>query len=282
MTIPGALNWTLSGFADEISPSLAEQIATLTAHKISHLELRSVWDTNVVDLDIAQRHRVRELLDAHGISVSGIASPVGKSLVTEPFAKELERCRRGIEAAHAFETTIIRVFSFYIPSGQPPEKYRSEIIDRLSQLADLAASNEVLLAQENEEGLYGDTPGRCVDLLVGVNSEAFRSTFDAANFAELGVKPFDEAYPLLRPYLVYVQIKDFRASTGDTVIAGEGDGQIPDTLGELARTGFEGVFSLEPHLVHGGQFGGFSGPEGFGRAAEGFKSLLAQLPINLS
>ena len=33
------------------------------------------------------------------------------------------------------------------------------------------------------------------------SSPALRATFDAANFAQCGVRPFPDAYPLLRPYL---------------------------------------------------------------------------------
>jgi hypothetical protein len=33
----------LSGFADEISPDPDEQLATLLAESITHLELRSAW-----------------------------------------------------------------------------------------------------------------------------------------------------------------------------------------------------------------------------------------------
>jgi sugar phosphate isomerase/epimerase len=33
-------------------------------------------------------------------------------------------------------------------------------------------------------------------------------TFDPANFAQVGVRPFAEAWPLLRPYVIHVHIKD--------------------------------------------------------------------------
>ena len=42
--------WTLTGFADEISPELDEQLDTLTDESIRSVELRSVWNKNVLDL----------------------------------------------------------------------------------------------------------------------------------------------------------------------------------------------------------------------------------------
>ena len=41
----------LSGFADEISPVLDEQLRVLEEEGIRHLELRGVWGKNVVALD---------------------------------------------------------------------------------------------------------------------------------------------------------------------------------------------------------------------------------------
>ena len=44
--------WTLTGFADEISPDVDEQIALLKTLGIRHIEFRSAWGTKVLD-----RHR---------------------------------------------------------------------------------------------------------------------------------------------------------------------------------------------------------------------------------
>lgn len=50
--------WTLSGFADEISPSLDEQCQTLKRLGIGYLELRGAWDVNVLDLSDEQLESV--------------------------------------------------------------------------------------------------------------------------------------------------------------------------------------------------------------------------------
>ena len=268
---------TLSGFADEISPDPREQLATLAAESITHLELRSAWSVNVADLTGPQLAGFRAMLTDAGVVVSAIGSPIGKIPVDAPLDPELDRMRRVAATARELGTTIVRVFSFFIPSGEPPERFRTQVIDRMAALAEIAAGQGLVLAHENEKEIFGGTPGRCAD--ASVNSPALRATFDAANFVQCGVRPFSEAYGPLRPHLVYLQVKDALAATGEVVPAGQGDGQMRETLAALRDSGFAGVMSLEPHLARAGRYGGFSGPEGFTLAARSLKLILNELGI---
>jgi sugar phosphate isomerase/epimerase len=273
------MTFTLSGFADEISPSPDEQLAVLAAESISHLELRSVWSTNVADLDDAQLARFRRALGAARVRVSAIGSPIGKIGLDAPLGPELDRLRRVADIAGELGTKTVRVFSFFMPPGDPPQRHRQQVIDRMRALASVAEDRGLVLAHENEKEIYGDRPERCADLITAVGSPALRATFDAANFVQCGVRPHGEAYRLLRPYLVYVQVKDALAATGEVVPAGQGDGEVRETLSALGNEGFEGYLSLEPHLAAGGRHGGFSGPEGFRRAARTLKDLLGELSL---
>ncbi len=271
------MTFVLSGFADEISPDPAQQLATLAAESITHLEFRSAWGTNVADLSDAQLARFRAAMDGAGVRVSAIGSPIGKIDVRNSFRTELDRMRRIADVADALGTRLVRVFSFFIPAGEPADRYRSRVIDQMAALAAVAAERGLLLAHENEKLIYGDVPQRCADIITSVGSPALRATFDAANFVQCGVRPHTEGYDLLRPYLVYVQIKDALAATGEVVPAGHGDGQVRQTLSALIDSEFDGYLSLEPHLAAGGTFGGFSGPGEFRRAAQALKELLADL-----
>jgi sugar phosphate isomerase/epimerase len=273
------MTFVLSGFADEISPDLDEQLAVLADESISHLELRSVWSANVADLDSAQLARLRRRIEESGVRVSCIGSPIGKIGVDAPLEPELERLRRVADVADQLGTTLVRVFSFFIPQGQDPQLYRAQVIDRMRALADLAAERGLVLAHENEKKIYGDRPQRCADLIASVGSPALRATFDAANFVQCGVRPHSEGYELLRPHLVYVQIKDALMATGAVVPAGQGDGEVAETLAALRDSGFQGYLSLEPHLAMAGSFGGFSGPDGFRLACRALKDLLADLSV---
>jgi sugar phosphate isomerase/epimerase len=273
------VTFTLSGFADEISPDPAEQLATLAAESITHLELRSAWSVNVADLDDGQVARLGTAVSQAGMTVSAIGSPIGKIGIADPVGPELERLRRVAGVAAALGTPLVRVFSFFLPPADPPGRYRDEVIDRMGALAAVAAEHGVILAHENEKNIFGDIPQRCADIIETVASPALRATFDPANFVQCGVAPHTEAYPLLRPHLVYLQVKDAMAATGEVVPAGHGDGQVADTLAALHASGFAGYASLEPHLAAAGPLGGFSGPDLFRTAAGAFKQFLAGLSI---
>jgi sugar phosphate isomerase/epimerase len=273
------VSFVLSGFADEISADPQEQFETLATESITHLELRSAWSVNVAELTDAQLTRFGRALAGAGVHVSAIGSPIGKIGIGDPFPPELARMRRIAEVAARFGTTIVRVFSFFIPPGEPPERHRQQVIDRMAALAAVASEHGLVLAHENEKQIYGDIPQRCADLIESVGSPALRATFDAANFVQCGVRPHTEGYGLLQPHLVYLQVKDALAATGEIVPAGQGDGEVRQTLAALRDTGFAGYVSLEPHLAGAGRFGGFSGPAEFRRAAQALKALLGELAI---
>jgi hypothetical protein len=60
--------WTLSGFADEIDPDPKIQFATLNDLGITHVEFRSAWGTNVLDLTDEQIESAAAILADHGLS----------------------------------------------------------------------------------------------------------------------------------------------------------------------------------------------------------------------
>jgi sugar phosphate isomerase/epimerase len=272
--------WTLTGFADEISPELDEQLDTLAEESIRFVELRSVWNKNVLDLTDDEIEKVGAAMAERAIGVSSIGSPVGKVPIVEDFAPHLERFRRALHVAKALEAPYVRVFSFFMPEGEDPTTYRDEVLGRMGTLAKEAEDASIVLVHENEKNIYGDTPGRCLDILTEVDSPALRAAWDAANFVQCGVNhPYGEGYEALRPYLEYVHVKDALSGSGRVVPAGEGDGEIRETISALHSSGFDGFFSLEPHLASSGTYSGFSGPALFSRAAGAFKNLLRQKEI---
>ncbi|HEX5502193.1 MAG TPA: sugar phosphate isomerase/epimerase, partial [Thermomicrobiales bacterium] len=154
-----------------------------------------------------------------------------------------------------------------------------EVLARLGRLVEAARGAGVTLLHENERGIYGDIPARCRDLLATLDSPLLRAVWDPANFVLRGVRPHTEGYDLLRPYIAYVHVKDARRDRGKIVPAGQGDGEVRQTLAALRDSGFDGFFSLEPHLQAAGPFSGFSGPALFREAAQAFKALLRELSV---
>ena len=194
----------LSAFADEISPDLEEQIALLSSEKVRFLDLRGVWNTNVLDLSNQQVTRVKETLDAHGIGVAAIGSPIGKVPIDSSFNEHLHLFERAITVAQALQTPYIRIFSFYPPAASDrgavnPAEYRDEVLRRLREMTARARAAAVILLHENEKDIYGDTIVRCVDLLQGINDAHFQAVFDPANFIQCGQTPYPDAYEAIRP-----------------------------------------------------------------------------------
>lgn len=271
--------WPLSGFGDEVDPDPAVQAAVLLALGASHIEVRSAWGVNVSELTPQQVTELKEILDGKGLRVSAVASPIGKVDISLPAEHEVQRLRQIIAVAKGLDTRYIRIFSFFRSENQTQDEIRGDVLTRMRALAQEAESAGVVLLHENEKGIYGDTPQRVLDIMESVNSPALRVAWDNANFVQVGVKPYDEAYGKLRPHLEYLQVKDALFANGHVVPAGEGDGDVLRTVEALKADGFTGFASLEPHLAGAHGLGGFSGPTAFGIAARAFAKVTAEAGV---
>jgi sugar phosphate isomerase/epimerase len=266
--------WTLSGFIDEISADFTQQCEVAAGLGLKYAEVRSAWQVNILDLELAQLEVMKKTLAANGLQVSSIGSPIGKIFIDEDFPPHLERMRHAVEVARFFAAPYIRVFSFFMRPGANPAAHRDEVIDRMRALTRVAEEADVILLHENEKDIYGDVPSRCLDIVRSVGSPYLRLAWDAANFVQVGVQPYTDGYAMLRQHLEYVQIKDAHAADGTVVPAGQGDGEVARTISALHHDGFDGFFSLEPHLGASNAFGGFSGPDLFRTAWQALTDLL--------
>ena len=273
----------LSAFADEISADLDEQIAVLRSENIHFIDLRGVWDINVLDLTDLQITDIKQKLDKHGIGVSAIASPIGKVPIDTPFDEHLQRFERAIALAQFFHAPFIRIFSFYPPAIKGDAKdvvdqarWRIEVIGRLREFTIRARNANLLLLHENEKDIFGDSVARCSDLLQSINDPHFQAIFDPANFIQCGQTPYPDAYQELRRWLRYIHVKDALLD-GTVVAAGEGVARWPELLQQLRMDGYDGFFSLEPHLALAEQYRGFSGPDLFHYASQSFQRLLQSI-----
>jgi sugar phosphate isomerase/epimerase len=266
--------WTLSGFIDEISDDFSLQCKVASDLGLRYVEIRSAWGTNILDLDTDQLSKLRETLAEYGLKVSSIGSPIGKISIDDEFPPHLERMRHAVEVAKTLEAPYIRLFSFFIPDGTDPDSRRDEVLSRMSALAEAAADSDVILAHENEKEIYGDIPRRCHDIVTSVSSPQLQLAWDPANFVQVGVRPFTEGYAMLRPHVSTIQIKDALLADGTVVVAGAGDGEVPETVRALRADGFDGFFSLEPHLGEYTAYGALSGPELFTKAWKAFTDIL--------
>jgi len=232
----------LSAFTDEARPMLDTQIEVMQEHGIRYLEARAVDMQNISDLTLEKAREMKQKMDNAGLAVWSLGSPIGKIPVNDDFAAHMEKLRHTLEVGHILDTKHIRLFSFYMD----PDQYdasRSKVIDQLGQMAELCVAEGILPCHENEKGIYGDIPERCVELHEAI--PALRAVYDPANFVQCGADPV-AAWNMLAKYVEYVHIKDADAS-GANVPAGTGIGQIPTILEAYAAQGGQ-VLTLEPHL----------------------------------
>jgi sugar phosphate isomerase/epimerase len=272
--------FTLSAFADEISPDPQEQIDVLKQCGIRHIELRSILKTNVLELTDLQVKELKSLLDRSEFRLSAIGSPIGKVRIDEPFAPHLKRFQRAIELCRVFGTPNIRIFSYYLPEDDVWDNWRREVLDRMWEKVKLARAAGLRLLHENEHRIYGDSPERVRDLMETVTEEAgtehFAAVYDAANYVFCGYDPW-QGWQQTRPWTAHFHIKDWIAGEKHGCLAGAGQGRLPEVMAEAVAMNYDGFATLEPHLLGGGPTGGVTGPELFPQAAAAYRQMLDQV-----
>ena len=311
---------TLSALGDEAAASKSAelQFASLAAIGLQYYSLRFVdlgsGVKNVMALSLSEIQQLRRLHGDYGLNVASIASPIGKVKLLDvedgtknaylPFKKHLtEDVARACELAHAFESKLIRGFSFYHPKGSMPEEHLGQVVDQLGQIAETCHRSDLTFGVEVEANLVGQNGHLLATIHEQVDHPALALVFDSAN---LSVQGYTNAEILTQfhhmlPGLGWLHVKDYKSgnSGGETarghvdedalkhfVPADEGDGgheaifralrkELPQMETKLVKRGIPGVFvDLEPHLKGGGQFGGYSGPDGLGVALRALTKLL--------
>ena len=235
--------YILSAFADEAGATLDEQIAALQRNNIKFMEIRGVDGLNIAKTPLDKITQYKKELDAAGIRVLTVGSPIGKTKLGEGYEEHVAEFLHVLAAARILGAERIRMFSIFTDS---PEKQETEIFAKLSEMLDIAEGTGITLYHENEKGIYGDTDTR-VMRLVDEFCGRMEFIFDPANFIQCGVDPLT-AYQKLRKNIACFHIKDAVMSDGEVVPAGKGDGHIAHILTDFAKD-HEGVMlTVEPHL----------------------------------
>ncbi len=243
----------LGAFADEAGAALADQIAAMKDNGIRHLEARTIGKKNFVEYTCAEAKEVKAQLDANGLRIWSIGSPLGKIGITDPMEPHLDKLKHTLELGQIMGSENIRMFSFYMPAGEDPAVYRDEVMERLGRMVETARGSGIRLCHENEKGIYGDVASRCADILE--QFPEMGGIFDPANFIQCGQDTL-AAWELLQERIVYFHVKDC-AEGGKVVPCGKGIGHVPEILRRfIARGGWQ--LTLEPHLT---VFSGFAALE---------------------
>ncbi len=264
------MGFVLSAFADEIDADLGVQFDHLVAEGITLIDLRSAFGKNVMQLSDTEVLEVRRLAEAAGLGFNCVASPINKVTIAEGSAdEEFKKLVRASEIAGLLGINRIRIFS---PEGDDWQV----IAPWMGKQVEFAEQTDLLLMHENDGKYYGSIPTNAKLLFEKFGSPHFLAAFDFANSVQHGFYAMKDWFPWLLPHLETVHIKDARED-GKVVPAGEGVGQVRETLIWLRDQGWGGVLSIEPHLQFAGDRGGFSGTESFGIAARAIKGILEEL-----
>ncbi|NUM56266.1 MAG: sugar phosphate isomerase/epimerase [Candidatus Hydrogenedentes bacterium] len=250
-----------SGISDEAGKTIDAQIAAHRELGWDHLELRLVNGTNLTMVGDELFDEVANKVNAAGMKVSCFGSAIANWArpITCDANIDVEDLARAIPRMHRLGTPFIRVMSYPNDPKHPvsePE-WRAEAIARMRVLAKMAEDGGITLCHENCSGWGGLSAENSNILLGEVNSPALKVVFDTGNPVTYGQDAWDY-YQTVYNDIVYVHIKDAKRTDGEELYTycGEGDGYVPEIVSDLLAKGYDGGFSIEPHLaavIHTGQ-----------------------------
>ncbi len=231
-------------FADEASANIDEQIKAMKENRLDGLEIRNVDGVNIAEISDSKAKEVRKKLDNACLRVWTVGSPIGKiDIEKDDFALHTEKFKRTLELADILGAENVRLFSFFTPS-ENRDSYRDKVIEHLGTFCEIAKGSGITLCHENEKGIYGDTPERCLEIHKALPE--MKAIFDPANYVQCGVDTL-QAWELLKGYVKYLHIKDALAD-GSVVPAGKGIGNVKYILDDFKKLGGNSV-TVEPHLT---------------------------------
>ena len=127
-------------------------------------------------------------------------------------------------------------------------------------MVEIAADGGITCVLENCSGWAAGSYEHTLRTLEAVNSPALKLVFDTGNpvFHDdiRGVPPYKkqnswEFYNAVKEHIVYVHIKDGYMDGDKEVFTfpGEGKGYVKEIIADLLKNGYDGGFSIEPHMA---------------------------------
>ncbi|MCC7491192.1 MAG: TIM barrel protein [Fimbriimonadaceae bacterium] len=259
---------------------------------------------NLMLLTDAELATLRALQDSYEMQVSSIGSPIGKVKLLDvddgthnryvPFETYLETdVAHMIKVAGVLGAKLVRGFSFYPPKTADPWQHVELAAQYLRAIAERCDAAGLIFGLEVEANLVGRNGELEMALCQAVDHPALMLIFDGANIACQGyaTEAVYAQYEAMREGIGWMHVKDYqrrddegfkdyvdeemmlrfvpcdRGSSGYYGVFTDFKQRLPELIARHQARGIPGVFlDLEPHLKGGGQFGGYSGPDGFGVA----------------
>jgi len=257
----------LSVITDEISQDFGHALEVASKEfGLGHVELRSMWKKNIINLDEKETAEAKRLLEKFGLQVTDIASPLFKTDwpgapissfspktpqfgADYTFAQQGEVLERSIAAAKALATDRVRCFDFW--RLEDPKPFREAMDSKLRDTAAQVASRKITLLLENEFACNTATGAEAGRTMKAVQAPNLKLNWDPGNAAYRGEIAFPDGFANIpKERLGHVHCKDVsRKADGTFEWAAMGRGII-DFVGQfraLAQAGYSGTMSLETH-----------------------------------
>jgi sugar phosphate isomerase/epimerase len=225
--------------------SLDQIIAAATESGYEGVEWRGYQD----EMDLprasiftgAERENTRRRFQDAGLQFVCLGSSVRLSDLT-PEAREREReaLSAYVDLAAALGCQMVRVFGGNLPSGATRDQAVPRMAQFLSELADLAAAQEVALVLETHDAF--STGAQVSELLNAAPHPAVGALWDLHHPYREGEPP-EQTMQLLAPNLLHTHVKDSR--DGHYCLLGEGDVPVPQMLALLRQRAYDGWMSVE-------------------------------------
>lgn len=258
---------------DELTEDFEQALALCKELGIRDLELRSIWNTSIVEHDDDSLSRISTLITDGGFRVCGIASPFMKchlhegekattgrthSASTTSRDDQWDVLQRSLDVAERFDAPIVRAFSFW--RLDDPASAREEILDVLQDATNRVKPSGRTLGLENEHACNIATGTEAAWYFDRIQDPTLGLIWDPGNIAALGVDPTEAEYRAIADRVAHVHVKDAAAIGSDQFVTpGEGACNWTDQFRWLSEDGYAGVVSLETHFdLDGGRLGASS------------------------
>jgi sugar phosphate isomerase/epimerase len=263
----------LTGFADEAGNDIDTQIKATLELGWKNIELRAIGEKNLASISDVEFETLCEKLKTAGISIncfgSGIANWSKSPRSEEDFEASVKELKDSIPRMQRLGTKIVRGMSFKILDNErfdSPELEKT-IFKKVNILADMCEDAGIIYGHENCMNYAGQSHVHTLRLLENVRSDSFKLIFDTGNpvftFRRVGTEPYAlqntyEFYRNIREYIYYVHIKDgiatemkegYERPVTRFTFAGEGSGFVRQIVTDLFKNGYDGGFSIEPHVA---------------------------------
>lgn len=239
----------ISVFADEIDRyDPARAIALAADWGASHVEVRQLAGGRFPAVDDVELKAFHALVRDAGLGISGVSPGFFKGPLDDPGIDGhlRESFPRACEWALRLGTDRMSCFAFERTAAPRPP---SAVVDRLGQMADLAAREGCRLALENEAVCWGATGAEAALLIRQVGEDRISLCWDPGNSARAGTPtPYPEEYADLRELVTHVHVKNFDPDAGVWSLAESGLVDWPGQLDALCADGYSGFVVVETHL----------------------------------